>query len=443
VYRQRKNCRVNDQGKGDMLWNQWYALRSYSRASLWIVPFISLLIYIVVIRLVYAIDRLISWPPSMVFWGAAGARSILETIITLTLTFIVFTFGSLLVAIQVAGGQLTPRIIATTLLRDNAIRFTVGLFTFTLLFALGVLARLETAVPAGVGFVAGVLGFFSIAAFLYLIDYAARLLRPVSIIWRVGEQGRAVIQSVYLDLREEAVVATLPPQKLPPPSRIVQHRGKSAIVLAVNLKALVAQARKANVIIEVVPRVGDFVGPGEAVFRLYGNADVVDDRRLKGLLAFGPERTIEQDSTFAFRIIVDIAIKALSKAINDPTTAVLAIDQLQRLLGVVGNRRLQDERISDESGQLRVVVHMPDWDDFVQVTFSEIRLYGAGNFQIARRLRAMIEYLSGTLPEYRRPALHAQLGLLDRTIEKLYSMPEDLALAGVSDSQGLGGSSGR
>jgi uncharacterized membrane protein len=206
---------------------------------------------------------------------------------------------------------------------------------------------------------------------------------------------------------------------------------------------LVAEARKANAVIELVPRVGDFVGTGEAVFRFYGNAGRVDDRRLKGLLAFGPERTIEQDSTFAFRIIVDIAIKALSKAINDPTTAVLAIDQLQRLLGVVGTRRLQDERISDESGQLRVVVHMPNWDDFVQVTFSEIRLYGAGNFQIARRLRAMIEYLSATLPEYRRPALHAQLGLLDRTIEKLYAIPEDLALAGVSDSQGLGGSSAR
>ena len=129
-----------------MRWNQLYALRSYLRSSLWIVPFISLLLYILVIRLVYAVDREVAWQPP-VAWGVLGTQSILETIITLMLTFIVFTFGSLLVAIQVAGGQLTPRIVATTLLRDNSIRFTVGLFTFTLLFATGVLARLDTTVP--------------------------------------------------------------------------------------------------------------------------------------------------------------------------------------------------------------------------------------------------------------------------------------------------------
>ncbi len=132
-----------------MRWNQLYALRSYLRSSLWIVPFISLLLYILVIRLVYAVDREVAWQPP-VAWGVLGTQSILETIITLMLTFIVFTFGSLLVAIQVAGGQLTPRIVATTLLRDNSIRFTVGLFTFTLLFATGVLARLDTTVPPGI-----------------------------------------------------------------------------------------------------------------------------------------------------------------------------------------------------------------------------------------------------------------------------------------------------
>ena len=425
-----------------MLWSQVYALKSYIRSSLWIVPFISLLLYVVVIRMVYAIDRETAWQPPGGAWGVLGTQSILETIITLMLTFIVFTFGSLLVAIQVAGGQLTPRIIATTLLRDNAIRFTVGLFTFTLLFATGVLARLETKVPPGIGFIAGLLGFCSIAAFLHLIDYAARLLRPVSIIWRVGEQGRAVIDSVYPKLQEDAGAATRPRQKLPSPDRIVQRHGKSAILLAVNLKALVAEAQKANGIIELVPRVGDFVASGEVVFRLYGNASSIDDRHLRGSVAFGPERTIEQDSTFAFRIIVDIAIKALSKAINDPTTAVLAIDQLQRLLGVVGERHLQDESIRDASGDLRVVFYTPNWQDFVQVSFSEIRLYGAENFQIARRLRAMIQTLTTTLPENRRPALHAQLELLDRTIEKLHAFPEDLALARVPDLQGLGGSSG-
>ena len=359
-----------------MLWSRFYALRSYLRSSLWIIPFISLLLYVVVIRLAYAIDREVTWQPPGGAWGVLGTQSILETIITLMLTFIVFTFGSLLVAIQIAGGQLTPRIIATTLLGDNAIRFTVGLFTFTLLFATGVLARLETTVPPGIGFIVGLLGFCSIAAFLYLIDYAARLLRPVSIIWRVGELGRTVVESVYPNLDKNGGFDLTPRQQLPFPDRVILHRGKPAIVLAVNLKALVAEAKKADAIIELLPRVGDFVASGQTVFRLYGNSGSIEDRRLRGSIAFGPERTTEQDSTFAFRIIVDIAIKALSKAINDPTTAVLAIDQLQRLLGVVGERHLQDERIRDTSGHLRVIFHTPNWQDFVQVSFSEIRLYG-------------------------------------------------------------------
>jgi uncharacterized membrane protein len=132
-------------------------------------------------------------------------------------------------------------------------------------------------------------------------------------------------------------------------------------------------------------------------------------------------------------------VKALSKAINDPTTAVLAIDQLQRLLRIVGNRHLQDAEIRGRSGQVRVIFRTPNWDDFVQLTFSEIRLYGAENFQIARRLRSMIENLLQSLPEYRRPALSSQLDLLDRTLETLYKLPEDLALAREPDAQGLGG----
>ena len=168
-------------------------------------------------------------------------------------------------------------------------------------------------------------------------------------------------------------------------------------------------------------------------------AAAIDDSLLRGQVAFGRERTIEQDPTFAFRVIVDIAIKALSKAINDPTTAVIAIDQLHRLLRLVGSRHLHDENILDRKGQLRVIFRTPNWEDFVQLAFSEICLYGAENFQVARRLRAMIDNLIESLPEPRLPALRRQLDLLDRTLEKLYLFPEYLARARVPDSQGLGG----
>jgi len=189
-----------------MRWNRWSSLKSWVKSSLWTVPFIALLLYLVAIRVVYAIDAWIAWVPLMP-WGLSGTQTMLQTIFTLTLTFMVFTFGSLLVAIQIAGGQRSPRIIAATLLRDNATRFTVGLFVFTLLFAMGVSARLEPTVPHGVAAIAGLLGFGSIAAFPYLIDYAARLLRPGSIVWRVGEAGRAAIESVHPDPAEPSSVS--------------------------------------------------------------------------------------------------------------------------------------------------------------------------------------------------------------------------------------------
>lgn len=259
----------------------------------------------------------------------------------------------------------------------------------------------------------------------------------MSIIWRVGEDGRRVIESVYPKLAEAPDAGAH--RQLPAPDRTIVHRGKSGIVLGINIQALVIEAQRGNAVIELVPRVGDFVGVGEPLFQLYGSAGSINERRLRGAVAFGPERTIEQDSTFAFRIIVDIAIKALSKAINDPTTAVLALDQLQRLLGVVGMRHLHDEEIPDGSGQLRVILRTPNWVDFVDLSFSEVRLYGAENFQVARRPRAMIEYLLETLPEYRRLALRYQLDLLDRALEKSYAFREDVTLARVPDSQGLGG----
>src|SRR6516165_3088527 len=226
-----------------MAWNRWYAFRSYLRSSLWIVPFIALLLEQVTFRGVYALSGRIVWIPSWPL-GLEGTRTALQTIITLILSFILFTFGSMLVAIQVASGQLTPRIIATTLLRDNVIRYTVGLFVFTLLFAIGTVARIETNVPHLLVWVTAILGLGSLMAFLFLIDYAARLLRPVSIVWLVGEKGRSVIESVYPTPIKNT--DALPPQhqRLGPPDRVISHQGKSAIVLAVNLNDLVAEAKR-------------------------------------------------------------------------------------------------------------------------------------------------------------------------------------------------------
>jgi len=137
---------------------------------------------------------------------------------------------------------------------------------------------------------------------------------------------------------------------------------------------------------------------------------------------------------------VDIALKALSAAINDPTTAVLAIDQLHRLLRMVGLRHLRDEAITDTTGELRVVLRTPNWIDFVHLTFREIRHCGGNSVQVARRLRAMAENLMQTLPEHRHKELLEELRLLDSDIDSNFALPEDRALARIADAQGLGGS---
>ena len=156
------------------------------------------------------------------------------------------------------------------------------------------------------------------------------------------------------------------------------------------------------------------------------------------MVAGGP---VPGRARFAFRILVDIGLKALSPAINDPTTAVLAIDQIHRLLKAVGKCDLQREDIRDDAGHMRVLFRTPNWEDYVNVACHEIRTCGAANVQIARRLRAMLDNVASVLPQHRQPALDRERALLDRALEAHFVFPEDLALARVPDTQGLGGAS--
>ena len=433
--------RLADFVRSKLAWGRVYRAISYLKSALWTVPLIAIALELLLSPLIRAFDTWQRWYVAGL--SPAGATALYQTVITMTLSFLVFTFGSLLVAIQVAGGQLTPRIIATTLLRNNVVRYSVGLFVFTLVFAVAALNRQEDSVHHLVSLVTGILGVACIADFLFLIDYAARLLRPVAVVARIGDEGVAMIRAVY-----PAPATALPPEAVALheegqlPRREVEHRNTSEIVLAVDISTLVALARSHDGVIEFVPQVGDFVAEGEPLFVLHGGATAIDDRALHSTVAFGPERTLEQDPMFAFRIIVDIGLKALSPAINDPTTAVLALDQVHRLLRMLGRRRLRGEVILDDGGQPRVIFRTPNWEDYVQVACSEIRACGANNLQIARRMRAMLENLRSTLPEHRRPTLEMQLDLLDWAVQKHFSRPEELALARIPDSQGLGGSSG-
>lgn len=422
-----------------MTWSRWYAIRSYLRSAIWTAPVMALALEQVTFRIASAHQLDFGTIPGFVY-GREGTIALADYVITSSTAFIVFTFGSMIVAIQVASGQSSPRIIATMLLRDNTIRWAVGLFAYVLLLAVAVKSRVDT-IPQSLVSIMGVLALTSVIVFMFLIDHAARLLRPVTIVSRIARDGLKVIDDVYPDPVTAGTIGVRFRGELSHSQRTVVHPGKSAVVIAVNLKALVAAAKRTDAVIELVPRVGDFVATNDLLFRQHSGPVAIDARLLHGLVAFGSERTLEQDSTFAFRVIVDIAIKALSPAINDPTTAVIAIDNLQQLLRTVGLRELHNVWVCDEDGRRRVLFRTPDWNDFVQLAFSEIRHCGAGNLQVARRLRAMIESVLETVPESRVPALRQEWELLDRTVQRLYPFPEDVALARIPDPQGLGGAS--
>ena len=165
----------------------------------------------------------------------------------------------------------------------------------------------------------------------------------------------------------------------------------------------------------------------------------MDEDLLGQRIVSGAERTTEQDPAFPLRIIVDIAAKALSPAINDPTTAVLALDQIHHLLRNLGHRKLDTGLLRDRDERLRLLYRTPDWEDFVDLAVTEIRHFGASSIQVARRLRAMLEDLIGG------PATRASTGAAggaaaaQRSAERAFSDPDDRARAKQGDSQGLGG----
>jgi uncharacterized membrane protein len=401
----------------------------------------------------------IRWFDSQTGWtlpvSAEDARVVAGNLTGALLTFIVFVFSVLLVALQLASAQLTPRVIGR-MLRDPVTKAALGIFSFAYTFSLAFISRLHDPVP----FLSGVLSAYGslacVAVFLILIDRLGNEMRAVRVLAVVAAEGREVIRSTYPEqvictntggasaadspLDGAASTSPGPLRDVAAPPRLVEYREASAYVLAFDNAGLLKLARQADCLIELVPQVGDFVATGDLLFRVYPAGAPVSDEVLRQAVALGPERTLTQDPTFVFRIIVDIAAKALSPGINDPTTAVLAIDQLHHLLREAGSRRLDTGQIRDADNRLRLLYRTPDWEDFVSLAVTKIRHYGGASIQVARRLRAMLENLIQSLPEQRGRLLRQELTLLQRKVERTFNDPEDRTRADIADFQGVGGS---
>ena len=421
-----------------MNWLLRYRCRTFLRSSMCAIPIACMAAALIAAPLIRSIDQRTQW--TLLHFGIEGSRLVVAALASSLLTFIVFAFSMVLLAVQIAGGQYSPRIIAR-ILESYTVKLTLGAFVFAFTYALAALGRIEDRVPQLPVLVAVLLSLFSIALFLYLIQKTGQALRPITMLSQVATDTRAVIQAVYpipfLKLMGEDPG---PDFDSVPATHTIVHNGRSGAVLAFDATGLVKIAERASLTIELIPQVGDYLATGEDFFRLHGpSAGAVDDDSLRRCVALGPERALEKDIAFGFRILVDIASKALSPAINDPTTGVLALDQIEHLLHLLSQRQLGTGVVRDPSGQVRLLYRTPHWEDYVTLAVTEIRVYGAANPQVTRRLQAMLEKLVQVVPAERTGALCKEMMLLGRTIERVFSDPEDRILAGAADSQGFGG----
>ncbi|MGC2060934.1 MAG: DUF2254 domain-containing protein [Candidatus Sulfotelmatobacter sp.] len=421
-----------------MAWAFLKRLRSVRRSSLWILPAVSTVAASLSIPLLRILDRKLGL--QFFNFSLEGARALAAIVSAAMLSFVVLFFSVLLLTVQIASSTLSPRIIARPF-RSRALKASLGLFVFTLIYSMAVVAR-GTEGNSGqlTSAVVIVLTVMSICVFLYMVEHVSKELRPITVMDDIAEEGIKVIRAVYpirleqSSTREEAQEAFIGNN-----SRVIPHVGRPGVVQAIDIRTLVELATKAQCTIEVVPQVGDFVTNDDPVFRLHGGGATLSSKELLRHISLERERTLEQDPGFAFRIIVDIAAKALSPAINDPTTAVLALDQIHNLLREVGLRRLDTGLVHDSTGQLRLIYRTPDWEDFVGLAVTEIRQFGANSTQVTRRMRAMLEKLIPLVATHRASVLLQELDLLRSTVDQGFAMPEDRKRADLPDFQGLGG----
>ena len=374
-----------------MTWLQRYRVRHYFGNSLWILPVLSILAVLGIVRWLHGLDQEMNWESPI---DADSVRAVLGTMASALFTAIVFVCTALLVAVQLASAALTPRIIGLVY-KDSVTKFALTLLVFTFTFSLSALIRVKSTVPLLTAYVAAYACLLNLGIFFYLIDHLGKSLRPSGALRAVAKQGAASHRK-RLSAASCAVAGS---------NRAAGRPGclwaltatiaspKDGVVLAFDQKGLLSLAQRADCVIEMVPQVGDHVAVGDPLFRIFQGGATLSLAALCQSVAVGQERTLEQDPTFAFRIMVDIASKALSPAINDPTTAVLALDQIHHLLRVVGDRHLDTGQVQDAAGRLRLIYRTPDWEDFVHLAVTEIRHFGGQSIQIARRLRAMLENL--------------------------------------------------
>jgi uncharacterized membrane protein len=425
-----------------MSWRRSFRARLYVRDSLWVLPLAGAVLGAVLGLVDVQIDEA-AHVPAQFQYSATTATAVLAAIVgaMAALTGFVVTVTTLVV--QMATGTFSARYMRLWY-RDRMLKVLLALLVGTLAFAFSLMRHVETNFVPDIGVsVAGVLVIASLLAFLVFLDRYLHRLRPVAVAALVHKYFRRnFTYEVHRAANPEVFIGVL--DAGPEAPSLTVRSPRAGAIQAVYADALVGWARKQDCLIVLRHAIGDFVPSGTALIDVYGGTDhsARAERRLADMVALGDERTIEQDPAFAIRILVDVANRALSPAVNDPTTAVQVLDYLGETLRLVGTTELPVSTW-DGNGHGRprrgVVIPARSWEEYLALTVNEIREYGNGGIQIMRRMRALLDELHAEVrPEY-RAAVRDELARLDATVAQSFGDSVDLDRASAADTQGIGG----
>ncbi len=425
-------------------WRTRWRAYEYVRNSLWIVPFLLVAVAMALALILPTVDQHTTTTIGISF-GEDAARAVLGAEASGMITFTGFVFSILLIAVQFGSSQFSPRMLRR-FLRDPSTKAALGIFMATFIYALAVLRVVGTGsdasfVPNNSISVALFLLLLSMLMFLRLLSRTTQGLRVAAVLSELGRDARKVVDRVYPDpaVNEDAAGGDRTVGALRPgPVRAVGYRGSPGVVQSVDVRNLVERARVVDAVIELVPRFGEMIADGSPLFRVHGGQAPIDDEWLRGTVATGDERTLRQDPAFAFRLLADISAKALSPGVNDPTTSVQALDQIELLLRQVGTRRLTPGIGLDQGGVVRFRYQAPTWEDYLSLALDETRHYGEGSVQVMRRLRALLDNVRESVPGFRRPAVDAEIALMAAAAGRAFGDSSDQLAATASDRLGLG-----
>ncbi|MEU6868086.1 DUF2254 domain-containing protein [Streptomyces sp. NPDC046876] len=373
----------------------------------------------------------------------ASAETAVASMSSAMLTFIGVVFSITLVALQMAAGQFSPRVLRLYV-ESRVTKLTLAVFLCTFLYTLRLQKEYTAAADADDAVVPYVgaslaMGFvvLSLVLFVVYVHSTIRLMRVTYVMDHVGEESLALIR--------ESAEPTLPgqdgePEADPPPDpggSLVLHVWRPGVLQAVDVERLVALAERDGLVLHLIPRIGDFLVPYTPLFRVTGGPTPPDDA-LQAALDIGVERTTEQDLAFGIRQLADIAARALSPAVNDPTTAVQSLDRIQVLLTALARQPLGRAHHRGRGGAVRLVETLPSWPELLDLALTEIRDYGVGSVQVTRRIAACLDDLEQLAPPERREPVRRHRDLLEEAVWTAAPSPLRAAFALQPDRQGIG-----